>query len=153
MSVFPPKTSCSIPTFLLLRLESKSTIICARFIYACKDITEYCPRSYISGGISNVSFSFRGNNPVREAMHSVFLFHAIREGLSMGIVNAGQLAIYESIDTELRELVEDVILNRRDDATERLVDIAPKNNVDKEEDDTTVAEWRNGTFEERWPMR
>ena len=119
------------------------------FIYACKDITEYCPHSYISGGISNVSFSFRGNNPVREAMHSVFLFHAIREGLSMGIVNAGQLAIYESIDTELRELVEDVILNRRDDATERLVDIAPKYNVDKEEDDTTVAEWRNGTFEER----
>ncbi|MGB2332818.1 MAG: homocysteine S-methyltransferase family protein, partial [Litorivicinaceae bacterium] len=76
------------------------------FIYACKDITEYCPHSYISGGISNVSFSFRGNNSVREAMHSVFLFHAIREGLSMGIVNAGQLAIYEGIDTELRELVE-----------------------------------------------
>ena len=72
------------------------------FIHACKDITEYCPHSYISGGISNVSFSFRGNNPVREAMHSVFLFHAIREGLSMGIVNAGQLAIYEDIDAELR---------------------------------------------------
>jgi 5-methyltetrahydrofolate--homocysteine methyltransferase len=82
-------------------------------------------------------------------MHSVFLFHAIREGLSMGIVNAGQLAIYEDIDAELRELVEDVILNRRDDATERLVDIAPKYNVDKEEDDTTVAEWRNGSCEER----
>ena len=112
-------------------------------IHACKDITEYCPHSYISGGISNVSFSFRGNNPVREAMHSVFLFHAIREGLSMGIVNAGQLAIYEDIDAGLRELVEDVILNRRDDATERLVDIAPKYNVGKEEDDTTVAEWRN----------
>ena len=119
------------------------------FIHACKDITEYCPHSYISGGISNVSFSFRGNNPVREAMHSVFLFHAIREGLSMGIVNAGQLAIYEDIDAELRELVEDVILNRRDDATERLVDIAPKYNVGKDEDDTTVAEWRNGTCEER----
>jgi 5-methyltetrahydrofolate--homocysteine methyltransferase len=119
------------------------------FINACKDITEHCPHSYISGGISNVSFSFRGNNPVREAMHSVFLFHAIRDGLSMGIVNAGQLAIYEDIDAELRELVEDVILNRRDDATERLVDIAPKYNVDKEEDDTTVAEWRNGSCEER----
>jgi 5-methyltetrahydrofolate--homocysteine methyltransferase len=119
------------------------------FINACKDITEHCPHSYISGGISNVSFSFRGNNPVREAMHSVFLFHAIREGLSMGIVNAGQLAIYEDIDKELRELVEDVILNRRNDSTERLVDIAPKHNVDKEEDDTTVAEWRNGTCEER----
>jgi len=119
------------------------------FIHVCKDITAYCPHSYISGGISNVSFSFRGNNPVREAMHSVFLFHAIREGLSMGIVNAGQLAIYEGIDTELRELVEDVILNRRDDATERLVDIAPKHNIDKEQDDTTVAEWRTGTCEER----
>ena len=119
------------------------------FIHACKDITEQCPHSYISGGISNVSFSFRGNNPVREAMHSVFLYHAIREGLSMGIVNAGQLAIYEDIDPELRDLVEDVILNRRDDSTERLVDIAPKYNVDKEDDDTTVAEWRNGTCEER----
>jgi 5-methyltetrahydrofolate--homocysteine methyltransferase len=119
------------------------------FIQACKDITNHCPHSYISGGISNVSFSFRGNNPVREAMHSVFLFHAIREGLSMGIVNAGQLAIYEDIDAELRELVEDVILNRRDDATERLIDIAPKYNVDKEEDDTIVAEWRNGSCEER----
>ena len=119
------------------------------FINACKDITKHCAHSYISGGISNVSFSFRGNDSVREAMHSVFLFHAIREGLSMGIVNAGQLAIYEDIDTELRELVEDVILNRRDDATERLVDIAPKYNVDKEEDNTTVAEWRSGTCEER----
>ena len=119
------------------------------FINACKDITEHCAHSYISGGISNVSFSFRGNDSVREAMHSVFLFHAIREGLSMGIVNAGQLAIYEDIDTELRALVEDVILNRRDDATERLVDIAPKYNVDKEEEDTTVAEWRNGPCEER----
>jgi 5-methyltetrahydrofolate--homocysteine methyltransferase len=119
------------------------------FIQASKDITEHCPHSYISGGISNVSFSFRGNNPVREAMHSVFLFHAIREGLTMGIVNAGQLAIYEDIDTELRELVEDVILNRRDDATERLVDVAPKYNFDNEKDDTTVAEWRNGACEER----
>ena len=94
------------------------------FIEACRDITEHCPHSSISGGISNVSFSFRGNNAVREAMHSVFLFHAIRQGLSMGIVNAGQLAIYEDIDSKLRELVEDVILNRRDDSTERLVDAA-----------------------------
>lgn len=119
------------------------------FINACRDITEHCAHSYISGGISNVSFSFRGNDAVREAMHSVFLFHAIREGLSMGIVNAGQLAIYEDIDTELRALVEDVILNGRGDATERLVDIAPKYNLDKEENDTTVAEWRSGTCEER----
>ncbi|MBT6287702.1 MAG: methionine synthase, partial [Oceanospirillales bacterium] len=119
------------------------------FIEACRDITEHCPHSSISGGISNVSFSFRGNNAVREAMHSVFLFHAIRQGLSMGIVNAGQLAIYEDIDSKLRELVEDVILNRRDDSTERLVDAAPTYNVDREEEDTTVAEWRNGSCEER----
>ena len=119
------------------------------FINACKDITKHCAHSYISGGISNVSFSFRGNDSVREAMHSVFLFHAIREGLSMGIVNAGQLAIFEDIDGELRSLVEDVVLNRRDDATERLVDIAPKYNVDKEEDNTTFAEWRSETCEER----
>jgi 5-methyltetrahydrofolate--homocysteine methyltransferase len=119
------------------------------FIEACRDITEHCPHSSISGGISNVSFSFRGNNAVREAMHSVFLFHAIRQGLSMGIVNAGQLAIYEDIDSKLRELVEDVILNRRDDSTERLVDAAPTYNVDREDVDTTVAEWRNGSSEER----
>ena len=104
------------------------------FIEACRDITEHCTHSSISGGISNVSFSFRGNNAVREAMHSVFLFHAIRQGLSMGIVNAGQLAIYEDIDSKLRELVEDVILNRRDDSTERLVDAAPTYNVDREEE-------------------
>jgi 5-methyltetrahydrofolate--homocysteine methyltransferase len=119
------------------------------FIGACRDITTHCPHSYISGGISNVSFSFRGNDPVREAMHSVFLYHAIREGLSMGIVNAGQLAIYEDIDTELRELVEDVILNRREDATERLVDAAPRFNVGKEAEDDTVAEWRSAPCEER----
>ncbi len=119
------------------------------FIGACRDITEHCPHSYLSGGISNVSFSFRGNDPVREAMHSVFLYHAIKEGLSMGIVNAGQLAIYEDIDPTLRELVEDVILNRRDDATERLVEAAPTYNVGKEAEDDTVAEWRSKSCEER----
>ena len=119
------------------------------FIEACRDITAHCTPSSISGGIPNVSFSFRGNNAVREGMHSVFLCHAIRQGLSMGIVNAGQLAIYEDIDSKLRELVEDVILNRRDDSTERLVDAAPTYNVDREEEDTTVAEWRNGSCEER----
>jgi len=119
------------------------------FIGACRDITTHCPHSYISGGISNVSFSFRGNDSVREAMHSVFLYHAIREGLSMGIVNAGQLAIYEDINPELRELVEDVILNRRDDATERLVDAAPRFNIGKEAEDDTVAEWRSAPCKER----
>ena len=81
---------------------------------------------HVSGGVSNVSFSFRGNEPVREAMHSVFLYHAIRAGLTMGIVNAGQLAIYEDIPQDLRERVEDVILARRADATERLLEIAER---------------------------
>ncbi|HEY6451222.1 MAG TPA: methionine synthase [Steroidobacteraceae bacterium] len=94
------------------------------FIEATAAIRERCPHVLISGGVSNVSFSFRGNEPVREAMHSVFLYHAISAGMSMGIVNAGQLAIYEQIDPELRERCEDVILNRRSDATERLLEIA-----------------------------
>ncbi|PCJ71966.1 MAG: methionine synthase [Rhodobiaceae bacterium] len=94
------------------------------FIEGTRRIKENLPYAHVSGGVSNVSFSFRGNNAVREAMHSVFLYHAIQAGMDMGIVNAGQLAIYEDIPTELREAVEDVILNRRDDATERLVDVA-----------------------------
>jgi 5-methyltetrahydrofolate--homocysteine methyltransferase len=96
------------------------------FIAATAQIRERCPHALISGGVSNVSFSFRGNEPVREAMHSVFLYHAIRAGMSMGIVNAGQLAIYEEIEPALRERVEDVILNRRPDATERLLEIAAR---------------------------
>jgi 5-methyltetrahydrofolate--homocysteine methyltransferase len=94
------------------------------FIEATALIRQNCPHTQVSGGLSNVSFSFRGNDPVREAMHSVFLYHAIKNGMSMGIVNAGQLAIYEDIDAELRERVEDVILNRRPDGTERLLEIA-----------------------------
>jgi 5-methyltetrahydrofolate--homocysteine methyltransferase len=94
------------------------------FIQACAEIRRTCPHAHISGGVSNVSFSFRGNDPVREAMHSVFLYHAIKAGMSMGIVNAGQLAIYEDIGADLRERVEDVILNRRADSTERLLEIA-----------------------------
>ena len=94
------------------------------FIEAVRDIKATLPHALISGGVSNVSFSFRGNNPVREAIHAVFLYHAIQAGMDMGIVNAGQLAIYEEIPKALRERVEDVILNRRDDATERLLEIA-----------------------------
>ncbi len=94
------------------------------FIEACRWIRANLPGVSISGGISNVSFSFRGNDPVREAIHSVFLLHAIRAGLNMGIVNAGQLAVYDELPAELRERVEDVILNRRNDATERLLDVA-----------------------------
>jgi 5-methyltetrahydrofolate--homocysteine methyltransferase len=91
------------------------------FIQACRWIRESLPHAHTSGGVSNVSFSFRGNNPIREAIHAVFLYHAVRAGLTMGIVNAGQLAIYEDIPGELRELVEDLVLNRRPDATERLL--------------------------------
>jgi 5-methyltetrahydrofolate--homocysteine methyltransferase len=94
------------------------------FIEATRQIKAALPHVMVSGGVSNVSFSFRGNDPVREAMHSVFLYHAIASGMDMGIVNAGQLAIYQEIDAELREAVEDVILNRRADATERLLEIA-----------------------------
>jgi 5-methyltetrahydrofolate--homocysteine methyltransferase len=94
------------------------------FIEATRNIKASLPYALVSGGVSNVSFSFRGNNPVREAIHSVFLYHAIKAGMDMGIVNAGQLGIYEDIQDELRERVEDVVLNRRDDATERLLEIA-----------------------------
>ena len=94
------------------------------FIEATRLIKTNLPHAKVSGGVSNVSFSFRGNNPVREAMHSVFLYHAIRAGMDMGIVNAGQLTVYSDIPPELKERVEDVVLNRRDDATERLLDIA-----------------------------
>ena len=96
------------------------------FIEATRIIKQTLPYAKVSGGVSNVSFSFRGNNPVREAIHAVFLYHAIRAGMDMGIVNAGQLAIYEEIPAELRERVEDVVLNRRPDATERLLEIADK---------------------------
>ncbi|TGD75333.1 methionine synthase [Mangrovimicrobium sediminis] len=94
------------------------------FIEATRFIKQALPGALVSGGVSNVSFSFRGNNPVREAIHSVFLYHAIRAGMDMGIVNAGQLAVYDELPADLREAVEDVVLNRRDDATERLLELA-----------------------------
>jgi len=118
------------------------------FIRATKWIKENLPRAKVSGGISNISFSFRGNNVVREAMHTAFLYHAIRAGLDMGIVNAGQLAVYDEVPKDLLELVEDVLLNRRPDATERLIKFAEsvkqKGKVEIAED-----EWRKGTVEER----
>ncbi len=118
------------------------------FIEATRKLREAFPLAKVSGGVSNVSFSFRGNNPVREAMHSAFLFHAIKAGLDMGIVNAGQLAVYEEIPRDLLERVEDVLLNRRPDATERLVTFAE---TVKEKEKGKVAEdaWRAGTVEER----
>ena len=113
------------------------------FIDAIRDVKEHLPHAKISGGLSNVSFSFRGNNPVREAMHSVFLYYAIKAGMDMAIVNAGQLAVYDDIPLELRDAVEDVILNRRDDATERLLDIAPKYRGDGQQVEAETQEWRS----------
>jgi 5-methyltetrahydrofolate--homocysteine methyltransferase len=119
------------------------------FIEACAWIKENLPGVHISGGISNVSFSFRGNNPVREAMHAVFLFHAIKAGLDMGIVNAGALVPYDSIDPELRERIEDVVLNRRADAAERLLEIAEKFNTVEKAEDPAAAQWRSLPVRER----
>jgi 5-methyltetrahydrofolate--homocysteine methyltransferase len=118
------------------------------FIEATGRLKQAFPLAKVSGGISNVSFSFRGNTPVREAMHAAFLYHAIRAGLDMGIVNAGQLAVYEEIPKDLLERVEDVLLNRRPDATERLIAFAQ---TVKEHEKGPVAEdaWRKGTVEER----
>lgn len=119
------------------------------FIEATRKITDNLPYCHVSGGVSNVSFSFRGNNPVREAMHSVFLYHAIQAGMDMGIVNAGMMTVYSEIPDELRERVEDVILNRRDDATDRLLDIADKYKGVKGEVKKEDLEWREGTVNER----
>ena len=120
------------------------------FIEATKLIKARLPHVLISGGVSNVSFSFRGNNPVREAMHSVFLYHAIEAGMDMGIVNAGQLAIYDEIPVELRDAAEDVILNRRDDATERLLEIAGKYRGDGSSTmQSEDQEWREWTVARR----
>ncbi|MGP1276398.1 MAG: methionine synthase [Caulobacterales bacterium] len=112
------------------------------FIEATREIRKRLPGVHVSGGVSNISFSFRGNEPVRQAMHSVFLYHAIKAGMDMGIVNAGQLEIYDEIDAELRELVEDVILNRREDATERLLEAAERYRGDGEAEEKSAAEWR-----------
>ena len=118
------------------------------FLEATRWIKQHLPLAKVSGGVSNISFSFRGNNRVREAMHSAFLYHAIKAGLDMGIVNAGQLAVYEEIPKDLLELVEDVLLNRRPDATERLVTFAE---TVKQQGKVAVKddEWRSGTVEER----
>jgi 5-methyltetrahydrofolate--homocysteine methyltransferase len=122
------------------------------FINATRWIKANLPHAKVSGGVSNISFSFRGNNKVREAMHSAFLYHAIAAGMDMGIVNAGMLEVYEEIEPELKVLVEDVLLNRRPDATERLVDHGEKLKAAGAGDDVSekkAEEWRNGTVEER----
>ncbi|MET0506165.1 MAG: dihydropteroate synthase, partial [Luteibacter sp.] len=119
------------------------------FIEATRELKRRFPSSHISGGVSNVSFSFRGNNPVREAIHSVFLYHAIAAGMDMGIVNAGGLAIYDDLPEELRERVEDVVLNRRADATERLLEVADRYKGGKAEVAVETAAWRERPVIER----
>lgn len=118
------------------------------FIRATRWIKENLPNAHVSGGISNISFSFRGNQKVREAMHSAFLYHAIKAGLDMGIVNPGMLAVYEEIPKDLLELVEDVLLNRRPDATERLVNYAQSIRQEDKTEEADVS-WRKGSVEER----
>ena len=119
------------------------------FIEAASEIRRRCPGTHISGGLSNLSFSFRGNEPVRRAMHSVFLYHAIPAGMDMGIVNAGQLDVYDQIDPELREACEDVVLDRRDDATERLIALAEKYKDVDPAAEKAAAEWRSLPVTER----
>mgnify|MGYP001239176952 CR=1 FL=1 len=119
------------------------------FFRATKWIRENLPYANISGGVSNVSFSFRGNDKVREAMHSAFLYHAIKNGMTMGIVNPEMLEIYDEIDPILLEHVEDVLLNRRDDATERLLDLAETFKGDFKINEKAIQEWRNGSVQER----
>ena len=121
------------------------------FIGACEDIRRELPHAMISGGVSNVSFSFRGNEPVREAIHAVFLYHAIRNGMGMGIVNAGQLAIYDDLPAELRDAVEDVILNRREEGTERLLALAETYRGGKSDgaQEKQLAEWRGWAVAKR----
>src|SRR5436190_1183041 len=146
---FPPEDIIFDPNILTVAtgIEEHNNYA-VDFIGAAKWIKDNLPRAKVSGGVSNISFSFRGNNVVREAMHSAFLFHAIKAGLDMGIVNAGMLAVYEDIPADLRELVEDVLLNRRPDATERLTAFAESV---KQKGKVAVAEdeWRKATVEER----
>ncbi len=119
------------------------------FIEATREIKQRCPGVKISGGVSNLSFAFRGNEPVRKAMHSVFLYHAIQAGMDMGIVNAGQLEVYDQIPAELRDVCEDVILNRNPESTERLLELAPKYKGTGEVAETQDAEWRSWPVEKR----
>jgi len=151
---FPPEDIIFDPNILTVAtgMEEHNNYA-VDFINAVRWIKENLPHAKVSGGVSNISFSFRGNNKVREAMHSAFLFHAIGAGMDMGIVNAGMLEVYEEITPELKVLVEDVLLNRRPDATERLVDFGEALKAAGESGGTKVEqkteEWRNGTVEER----
>ncbi|HEV2645218.1 MAG TPA: methionine synthase [Acidobacteriaceae bacterium] len=150
---FPPEDIIFDPNILTVAtgMEEHNNYA-VDFINATRWIKENLPHAKVSGGVSNISFSFRGNNKVREAMHSAFLYHAIAAGMDMGIVNAGMLELYEEIEPELKVLVEDVLLNRRPDATERLVEHGDKLKAEAagpEVSEKKTEEWRNGTVEER----
>jgi 5-methyltetrahydrofolate--homocysteine methyltransferase len=148
---FPPQDIIFDPNILTVAtgIEEHNNYA-VDFLKATRWIKENLPHAKVSGGVSNISFSFRGNNPVREAMHSAFLFHAIRAGLDMGIVNAGMLEVYEEVPRDLRDLVEDVLLNRRPDATERLVSFAETvRKREKSGGEVEEQAWRNQTVEER----
>ena len=150
---FPPEDIIFDPNILTVAtgMEEHNNYA-VDFINATRWIKQNLPHAKVSGGVSNISFSFRGNNQVREAMHSAFLYHAIQAGMDMGIVNAGMLEVYEEIEPELQELVEDVLLNRRPDATERLVDFGEKlkaASAGAVATEKKAEEWRNGTVEER----
>jgi 5-methyltetrahydrofolate--homocysteine methyltransferase len=148
---FPPEDIIFDPNILTVAtgMEEHNNYA-VDYINATRWIKANLPHAKVSGGVSNISFSFRGNNKVREAIHSAFLYHAITAGMDMGIVNAGMLEVYEEIEPELKELVEDVLLNRRSDATERLVDYGEKlKGVGKAVSEKKAEEWRNGTVEER----
>ncbi|KNH06027.1 5-methyltetrahydrofolate- homocysteine methyltransferase [Candidatus Burkholderia brachyanthoides] len=146
---FPPEDIIFDPNILAIAtgIEEHNNYA-VDFIEATRWIKQNLPHTKMSGGVSNVSFSFRGNDPVREAIHTVFLYHAIQAGMDMGIVNAGQLGVYADLDAELREKVEDVVLNRREDGTDRLLEIADKfkTGAAKKEEDL---EWRNQPVEAR----
>ncbi|GAB4143316.1 MAG: methionine synthase [Planctomycetaceae bacterium] len=148
---FPPEDIIFDPNILTVGTGMEEHANYAvEFFEAVRRIKQECPGAKTSGGVSNVSFAFRGNNVVREAMNAAFLYHAIEAGLDMGIVNAGQLEVYEEIDKELLEYVEDVLLNRRPDATERLIDFAEQfKGVSKDSKEADQAEWRNQSVEER----
>ena len=148
---FPPEDIIFDPNILTVAtgMEEHNNYA-VDFINATRWIKANLPHAKVSGGVSNISFSFRGNNKVREAMHSAFLYHAITAGMDMGIVNAGMLEVYEEIEPELKVLVEDVLLNRRPDATERLVDYGEKlKGVSQAVNEKRAEEWRSGTVEER----
>jgi 5-methyltetrahydrofolate--homocysteine methyltransferase len=148
---FPPEDIIFDPNILTVAtgMEEHNNYA-VDYINATRWIKANLPHAKVSGGVSNISFSFRGNNQVREAIHSAFLYHAIAAGMDMGIVNAGMLEVYEEIEPELKVLVEDVLLNRRPDATERLVDYGEKlKGVGKAVNEKKSEEWRNGTVEER----